>query len=98
MSSPFTLYQGPLPMRDFASAVLVDRYACQVLPPAPTAAASDWQWASAPARPPRLPPLPGFALVTKKLMFAAGACASATPTPTANTARPLSTWIRFIVV
>src|SRR5262249_40760356 len=31
-----------------------------------------WQWASAPARPPRSPPLPGPALVTKNVVF--GAC------------------------
>src|SRR5262245_38843081 len=84
-------------MRLLASTVLVDRYACHVLPPAPTACASAWQCASAPAKPPRLPPLPGFALVTKKLMFPAGACASATPTPRANTASPPNTWIPFIL-
>src|SRR5215831_15557755 len=45
----------------------------------PTARASDWQTASAPARPPRLPPF-GFELVTKKLMLGAGValcCANA---------------------
>src|SRR5689334_10652504 len=96
MSWPFTLYHGPLPMRVFASTVLVDRYACQVLPPAPTACASDWQCASAPAKPPKLPPLPGFVLETKKLMFAAGACASATPTLSARTASPPNTCTPFI--
>src|SRR5215831_17397126 len=45
----------------------------------PTARASDWQTASAPAKPPRLPPF-GFELVTKKLMLGAGVafcCANA---------------------
>src|SRR5262245_20314556 len=85
-------------MRVLASTVLVDRYACQVLPPAPTPCASDWQCASAPARPPRLPPLPGFELETKKLMLPAGACASAMPTPTPKAASPPTTVSRFIVI
>src|SRR5690606_4736393 len=38
------------------------------------AAASVWQWASAPARPPRLPPSPLPMLVTKKLIGACGPC------------------------
>src|SRR5690606_21576506 len=96
ISSPFTLCQGPLPMRSFASTVLVDRYARQVLPPAPTACARDWQCASAPAKPPKSPPLPGFVLVTKKLMFAAGDCANTTPMPTANTPSPPRIVVRFI--
>src|SRR5688572_9295629 len=83
-------------MRLLASTVLVDRYARQVLLPAPTACASDWQCASAPAKPPKLPPLPGFELVTKKLMFDAGACASAMPTLKAKTPIPPSTVRRFI--
>ena len=65
-----------MPIRVFASTVLVLRYACQIFPPAPAACANDWHNASAPAKPPRLPPF-RFALVTKKLMFAAGVCAMA---------------------
>src|SRR5271165_4874676 len=41
--------------------------------PAPTALAKAWQCASAPANPPRLPPLPIGGLVTKKLMERDGA-------------------------
>src|SRR5690606_10096254 len=84
-------------MRSRASSESVERYARQVLLPAPTAAASDWQCASAPSRPPRSPPRPGFELVTKKLMFA-GACASATPTLTAKTPSAPSALLRFINV
>src|SRR5262249_12932626 len=65
ITTPLEFCHGPLPMRSraltgppWASAVLL-RYACQVLPPAPTVVANCWQWASAPARPPRSPPLPG---------------------------------------
>src|SRR3982751_2350568 len=87
MRSPLKLYQGPLPIRVFASTVLVLRNACQVLPPAPASFASDWQSASAPERPPKLPPF-GFELVTKKLMFAAGFCATAVYVPSARTATP----------
>src|SRR6516162_11414438 len=43
--------------------------------PAPTPAASDWQWASAPASPPRSPPLPKPVLVTKKRMLCGTFCA-----------------------
>src|SRR5262245_60431044 len=57
--NPLKLYQGPLPIRSractspvpFSPAAL--RYARQVLLPAPTAAASLLQCASAPFRPPR---------------------------------------------
>src|SRR5215831_13595431 len=38
--------------------------------------ASAWQWASAPARPPRSPPLPGLTLLTKNDMSACCACAA----------------------
>ncbi|GAB3768448.1 hypothetical protein GCM10028796_31950 [Ramlibacter monticola] len=38
------------------------------MPPAPAALASDWQYWSAPANPPKSAPLPGFLLVTKKLI------------------------------
>ena len=44
------------------------RYARQVAFPRPAAAASVWQCASAPAKPPRLPPSPLPTLVTKKLI------------------------------
>src|SRR5215472_3866373 len=36
---------------------------------------SDWQWASAPASPPRSPPLPKPVLVTKKRMLCGAFCA-----------------------
>src|SRR5258708_40102339 len=90
MTSPLEFCQGPLPMRSraltvlsgAARLVLVERYACQVLPPAPTVAASFWQWASAPSRPPRSAPLPGPALVTKKVMLGAcGGCCCACAIP-----------------
>jgi hypothetical protein len=70
------LYHGHLPIRPRASTHGVDpdrvvlRYARHVRSPAPTLIASVWQYASAPARPPRSPPLPGFTLVMKKLIFA----------------------------
>src|SRR3954467_12486860 len=76
--TPFALNQGPVPMRSLA---LIDGWpaepfslmkACQVLLPRPAAVASTWQWRSAPSSPPRLPPLPGPTLVTKKLMELAG--------------------------
>src|SRR5262245_53843618 len=38
--------------------------------------ASAWQWASAPAGPPRSPPLPGLTLLTKNDMSACCACAA----------------------
>jgi len=49
MTTPFALYQGPLPIRSFAWIVgwpadpFSLRYACHVLPPAPAAMASIWQ-------------------------------------------------------
>ena len=49
--------------------------------PAPAALASDWQWASAPAIPPRSAPLPMPTLVTKKLILAGGDYASAPTLP-----------------
>src|ERR1700733_4971026 len=48
------------------------RWACQVRFPAPTAVASTWQCASAPANPPRLPPSPMGSLVTKKFIVGEG--------------------------
>src|SRR5205814_10614744 len=48
------------------------KYACHVRLPAPTAAASVWQCASAPANPPRLPPSPTGSLVTKKFIIGEG--------------------------
>src|SRR6187549_890947 len=71
MTKPLAFFHGPLPIRSLAltpPAPCVDRYARQVLPPAPTACASAWQCASAPARPPRSPPLPGPLLVTKNVI------------------------------
>src|SRR5258708_14785043 len=58
---------GPVPMRSFALTDAVLRYACQVFAPsaAEAAIASCLQKASAPVRPPRLPPIPGPLLVTK---------------------------------
>src|SRR5207237_6796297 len=67
MTTPLAFCQGPFPMRSraltvapgFAALVLLLRYARQVLPPpAPAASANRWQCASAPASPPRSPPLP----------------------------------------
>src|SRR5450631_1688539 len=89
MTTPLAFCQGPRPIRSRAltvapgleALVLELIYACQVLPPAPTAAASFWQWASAPASPPKSPPLPGPSLVTKKVMLAAS-CAQAVPPDT----------------
>src|ERR1700730_13922716 len=48
------------------------REAGQVRLPAPTAVASVWQCASAPASPPRLPPSPTGTLVTKKFIIGEG--------------------------
>ena len=48
-----------------APAPCVLRYACQVRLPAPRAVASVWQCLSAPATPPRFPPIPNPPLVTK---------------------------------
>src|SRR5215831_17252078 len=65
---PLALYQGPLPIRSRALTALdpcVLRYACHVALPRPAAAASAWQCASAPWRPPRFAPSPLPALVTK---------------------------------
>src|SRR5688572_29760447 len=75
MDCPFTLCHGPLPMRSrafTASAPCVLRYARHVRPPAPTAVASAWQCASAPASPPRLPPLPSPTLVMKNVIGCGG--------------------------
>src|SRR5579863_7144893 len=63
------------------SAACVERYACQVLAPAPAEAASVAQCLSAPSRPPRSAPLPGPAEVTKKVMLADWACAGSTARP-----------------
>src|SRR5262249_1624398 len=56
------------------------RYACHVALPRPAAAASAWQWASAPARPPRFAPSLLPTLVTKNDIGCgvgcAGGCAS----------------------
>src|SRR5215510_9993484 len=77
---PLAFCHGPLPMRSRAltgppcAPWLVLRYARQVLPPAPTACASCWQCASAPARPPKSAPLPGPALVMKNVMLFCCAC------------------------
>src|SRR6516164_6620036 len=55
------------------------RYARQVLPPAPAAVASCWQWRSAPSRPPRSPPLPPGLLPAMKNVIPGdcGACGGA---------------------
>src|SRR5215813_5420808 len=82
ITSPLVFRQGPLPMRSRALTApdpWVLRYACHVLPPAPAAWASVWQVLSAPARPPRSAPFPEPALVMKKLMLDACACATAAP-------------------
>jgi hypothetical protein len=69
---------GTVPMRSRAftagwpGRACVLKYACQVRFPAPTAAASVWQCASAPANPPRLPPSPIGSLVTKKFIIGEG--------------------------
>src|SRR6266850_1079204 len=80
MRAPFALYQGPVPMRSRALTVglFALRYACHVLPPAPTAAASVWQCRSAPAIPPRFAPLPDPTLVTKN-DIGCGGCAGGCP-------------------
>src|SRR5688572_12253932 len=67
---PLALYQGPLPIRSRAltSGIEVLRYARHGRLPAPAFAASVWQCLSAPANPPRLPPIPEPVLLTKKLM------------------------------
>src|SRR5689334_4882590 len=70
-TSPFALRQGPLPIRSRALTApgpCVLRYACHVLSPAPAAAASVWQCLSAPANPPKSPPLPEPVLVMKNDM------------------------------
>ena len=74
--SPLALNHGPLPILSIASEVLELRYARQVLELSGNASkASCVQKASAPARPPRLPPVTGcpvtstVRLVTKKVMF-----------------------------
>ena len=57
----------------------------QVLPPAPTVVANCWQWASAPASPPRSPPLPSVVPATKNDMLGAcGACWAWAPPHAAN--------------
>src|SRR5688572_4769552 len=71
-------------MRSIASTVSVLRYARQVLSPAPTAAARRSQVASAPSRPPRLPPAsPLPTLVTKKLISLSPAAPPAMELPPA---------------
>src|SRR6185503_10515288 len=56
---PRALYQGPLPMRSRALTAGMPflacwlRYACHMTPPWPAAVAICWQYASAPARPPK---------------------------------------------
>src|ERR1700693_3049828 len=62
-----------------AAGVLELRSARHVLLPAPAAWASDWQCASAPATPPRSPPLPGPWLVMKKVILLACWASEAVP-------------------
>src|SRR6266513_2479064 len=95
--TPFTLSQGPPPMRSLAftggrpDSAAALRYARHIRLREPTAFASFWQCASAPARPPIAPPSPAWWLVTKKLMFSPArgelqpATAVATNTPAART-------------
>src|SRR5215470_8703582 len=80
-TSPLKFCHGPRPMRSRALTAWapptpwVERYARQVLLPAPAPCASCWQRASAPASPPRSAPLPEPALVTKNVMLGdCGAC------------------------
>src|SRR4051812_17671188 len=80
-TTPFALRHGPLPIRSRAftaacpSAPVVLRYARQVFPPAFASFASAWHRASAPASPPRSPPLPGL-VARKKVMPESWACAA----------------------
>src|SRR5688572_25641356 len=73
-TTPFVFIHGPLPMRSRAltagwpAAAAALKYARHVRLPAPAAAASVWHCLSAPASPPRFAPLPGPALVMKKLI------------------------------
>src|SRR5215831_20726688 len=75
--TPFTLYQGPLPIRSRAftpgspPGSVVLRYARQLVRVEPAALASERQCASAPSSPPKSAPLPLPTLVTKKVI---GAC------------------------
>src|SRR5262245_44004376 len=71
MMMPLAFTQGPRPMRSRALTApgpWLLRYARQVFVPATAVAPRSWQSWSAPARPPRLPPFPGPALVMKKLI------------------------------
>src|SRR5688572_30683769 len=77
ISSPFAFFHGPLPIRSRALTLSVLRYARHSRCPAPAAFASAWQCRSAPSSPPRSAPLPGPALVMKKVMSFCCACASA---------------------
>src|SRR6185436_4719219 len=78
--APRAFNQGPLPIRLRASVGWLPlsasrstlKYARQVRPPAPTAAARVWQRASAPRRPPRLPVVL-VELLTKKPSVEVGA-------------------------
>src|SRR5688572_8188006 len=83
--APRTLNHGPEPIRSRALTAFcpcVLRYARQVRAPCPAAWARSWQIRSAPARPPKLPPLPEPRLVRKNDIGPVGGCASAKPTPT----------------
>src|SRR3954447_1669983 len=94
ITAPLAFCHGPLPMRSRAltaglpSAAWVERYARQVLLPAPPAWASFWHCASAPSRPPRSAPLPGPLEVTKNVMSADCACADGAASKAAASARP----------
>ena len=69
--NPAGVVPGPVPIRSRAftagwpGRAVGTRYARHVWSPAPSAAASAWQWASAPESPPRFPPRPLPRLVTK---------------------------------
>jgi hypothetical protein len=68
------------------------------LPVEPAACANLLQWASAPAMPPRSPPLPGPALVRKNVMLLACCACAGAPAATASSATDASMEIRILVV
>ena len=104
ITAPLAFFQGPLPMRSraftvwagCAALVALERYARQVLLPAPAACASCWQCWSAPCRPPRLPPLPDPTLVMKKVISDCCAC-TLPPRLIAMTAAEARTVKRIVV-
>src|SRR5262249_22395248 len=97
---------GPRPMRSRAltacapPAAWVLRYARQVLLPAPAFCASVWHWRSAPSRPPRSAPLPGPALVMKKVIFGdwGGGCCAWLAVDASDTAATDATIAKHLVL